>query len=469
MCTCVIAGRKATADGSVFLGANDDWVGTPGQLLHIPRTAHGPDAVFRTIRGFALPQPPWTFAYSYTCCLYPIGHRAHAWIEGINEHQVAIAQAGVHAFQPIAAQGAALEADDISWLVLERARSAREAILLIGQLIADHGFTVSSWVGGEGVAVFGIADPREGWWLEIAPGNHWIAQRVPDDMASVRVNCFAIHDADLTDTENTLSSPGLAEYAAAQGWGGDPRHFDFSSIYGADTSINEWGPEQDKINTRRRWRAMSLLLGREIPEETLLYQGIPERPLELKDITAVLRDVYAGTRYDLTKSPDAGVHGNPFHDAPESYSLAQLGTVASSVAQLRSWLPDALGGILWTCLANPHTGFYFPVFAGLRLLPPRFSDLAPAGGRQSVWWLFQDICYLATRRYHPHMALIRNAQTSYEAGAISRTRQLTEALDLLWETRAETAQMLLDQFQTAELSRMLTAAEELLAVLKLQY
>ena len=57
MCTCTIIGRDATVDGSVLLGANNDWDGTPGQVVHVPRISHTSEEVFRTIRGYEIRFP----------------------------------------------------------------------------------------------------------------------------------------------------------------------------------------------------------------------------------------------------------------------------------------------------------------------------------------------------------------------------------------------------------------------------
>lgn len=470
MCTCTIIGRDATEDGSVLLGANNDWDRTPGRLRYVPRMEHGRDESFRTVRGFEIPQAETTFAYHYTCCVYPIGHRSDAWAEGMNEHQVAVAQTGVHAFQPIDASGAALEADDIPWIILERAASARQAIELVGELVAQYGFNTSSWEGAEGVAVFAVADPKEGWWLELAPGHHWVAQRVPDDMASVRVNCLGIHDADLNDRENVLCSRGLAEYAAARGWGGEPAHFDFSGLYGRDKSINEWGPELDKLNMYRRWRAMSLYARRDLPEDELIYQVRPAKKLNVDDVKAVLRDVYAGTCHDLTTVPEAGPFGDPFHDGPCCYSLAQVGTVASMVAHLRSWLPDAFGGIMWVALSNPHTSFYFPIPAGAGRLPARFSQTKTMKGEdKSAWWIFKDVGLLTSRRYRPNMTLLSQIQQTFETDAAQRMSTMEDVLSALWPIDRTAAYALLDLFSVETASRALAAAEEAFAALELQY
>ena len=41
----------------------------------------------------------------------------------------------------------------------------------------------------------------------------------------------------------------------------------------------------------------------------------------------------------------------------------------STIIQLRSWLPDEIGGVAWICLDNPGQSPRFPIFAGNTSLP----------------------------------------------------------------------------------------------------
>ena len=72
-------------------------------------------------------------------------------------------------------------------LMLERGKTAREAIKMAGELLEEYG-----WIDdGE---MLTIADPNEVWVFEIVgPGKDkigavWAAQRVPDDHISVGAN-----------------------------------------------------------------------------------------------------------------------------------------------------------------------------------------------------------------------------------------------------------------------------------------
>ena len=56
MCTCLIAGRRASRSGYALLTANDDWDDTPALLTHVPRQKHAPDAVYTLVGGHTIPE-----------------------------------------------------------------------------------------------------------------------------------------------------------------------------------------------------------------------------------------------------------------------------------------------------------------------------------------------------------------------------------------------------------------------------
>jgi len=393
MCTSLIVGKDASVDGSVLLGANDDWPGSPGRICCQPARECGERETFLLVKGGQIPQVPRTRAHVYTAGGYSTGTRSESWIEGVNERQVAVSMQGVYAFRDLGGHGL-LEADDLPRLVLERADTARGALGMIGDLLARHGFGTSSIPGAEGTVSMAVADPHEGWWLEVVPGGEWVAQRVPDDAVSCRVNCYGTHLVDLEDHANVLSSPGLVARARERGWFvGDGRcRIDFGASYGTRESICSYGAEQDAINTRRRWRLMSLAAGETLAEDEPVYQVRSGRKLSRVDVMDMLRDTYADTPYDLARTPSAGPFHNPFHAKPDSYSLSQAGTIVSMVANLRDWLPGPVGAVLWIALDNPATSVYTPWWAATQSVPECYGrGIAGEYDAASAWWAFQDL------------------------------------------------------------------------------
>ena len=460
MCTCLIAGRRASRSGYALLAANDDWDNTPGLLTHIPRQTHAPDAVYTLVGGHTIPEIAETCGYLYTACKYEIGTLDRAWAGGTNDRGVSVAGTGVMAFKSVPWDGMTLEPDDIPLLILRRAVSARGAVELIGELVGRYGLRPSGLDECQSGATFSIADPAEGWVLEITPGGHWVAVRVPDDEVAVRVNAFGTHDADLTDTANVLSSPGLAEYARSQGWwDGDERHFDFAAAYGADKSPNEWGPELDPMNMRRRWRAMELLSGKPQREDETLYSVVPAEPVTRETLTRILSDVYDGTKYDLTKLPG----GDPFADVTPDYALCRRGTVASIAAD---YTPET-GSVLWTAIATPRMSFYMPLFPDMDALPVFCEAYLPGEGENtSLFWEFKELCILTERRFAAHMEITGRAKQRWETAAAERLAAESRRIAQLPEAERRAAR---GAFNRAVLAFALEACRETRHALLLQY
>ena len=122
---------------------------------------------------------------------------------------------------------------DLSRIAMERARTAREAVEIIGSLINEHGY---STYGGNSHM---FADENEGWVvLDFSGGQGlWIAERLgPDD---VRMSYPGyIHEIPLNfkKNDNYLGSDNFINFAIEQGWydpnSGQP--FDVTKIYGID-------------------------------------------------------------------------------------------------------------------------------------------------------------------------------------------------------------------------------------------
>ena len=425
MCTCLIAGRGATSSGYAMLAANDDWDDTPGLITHVPRKKHAPDEVYALVGGHAIPEIEETWGYLYTACKYDIGNLDRAWAGGMNDQGVSVAGTGVMAFKAIPWKGMVMEPDDIPLLILRRAKTARGAVELIGELVARYGLRPSGLDSCQSGATFSIADPSEGWVLEITPGGKWVAVRVPDDEVSVRVNAFGTHDADLTDTSNVLASEGLAEYARKQGWWeGDEHHFDFAKAYGADKSPNEWGPELDAMNMRRRWRVMELISGKAQREDETRYSVKAAKAVTCQTLMDILSDVYDGTKYDLTKLPG----GDPFADVTPDYALCRRGTVSSIVAE---YTPDT-GNVLWTAIATPRMSFYMPLYVDIDRLPDFCEEYLPGEGENaSLFWEFKELCILTQRRFARHMEITGKAKRQWETNAAALLEDYSRKMEEL--------------------------------------
>ncbi len=151
---------------------------------------------------------------------------------GLNEHGVAVrdiwspSRPDLVAMTPKDQTGP--NYSDLARLVLERARTAREGVEVIADLIDKHGY---STYGGN---CHMIADPDEAWLIiEFAGGRKlWVAEKLgPSDIRAARPGYMG----KITDTtgENFLYPSHFFDTAIEQGWY-DPAQgpFDVDAIYG---------------------------------------------------------------------------------------------------------------------------------------------------------------------------------------------------------------------------------------------
>ncbi len=189
-CNFVLAGKNATADGSVLMGYNNDW--SANNYVYL-----------QAVPGDATHNK---YVKLYTWGGVPEG--------GINEHQLGALYGtatdldkSVLAADPYVKKG---YGGDIWDLILQQCTTAQEAITLLGQM-AQTGFT--SGAAGS----FAVGDPDEAWVFELLGGHHWVAQRVPDNAFLAHPNMVTVRQVNLSDTANYRGSADLQAFAQSIG------------------------------------------------------------------------------------------------------------------------------------------------------------------------------------------------------------------------------------------------------------
>ncbi len=401
MCFSVILGKQASATGHVLLAANDDGAGCPGHVHHVPRRLWPAGAEYVTVDGTRIPQVRQTFGYTYSAADYQTGTLDVSWADGINEKRVAVSMTGVYAFDDHHTENDHLEADDLSLLILERGESARQAIELVGALIGTYGFTVSTIDGARGSATLAVADPEEGFFLELLPGGHWCARRVPDDMAECRGNCFGIGEIDFNDPVNYITSPGLYDLALKTGKICPGEKLDFAKAFGGDTSTISpaYGGALNPVNTMRKWSFLHCVGGLDVPQEEPLYFCRPKKAVTVRELMDIMRYDLSGTRYDPAACPEAGLNHNPYWKTINP-CISQSGTIVCMVADLSCCLPEAIGSLVWFSFCNARLSPFVPCYTNGRGLPSayqigKYTCFDPT----SAWWVFEELNELCYRNY----------------------------------------------------------------------
>lgn len=241
----IYVGRNLTADGSVLIGGSGDEVSS--HWLEIVPGASHPAGATITVGATAEAQFPgrlieipearqtWRFLtmnYSdYRGLPAPLTNG------GLNEHGVAArdvwsaSRPELIAMIPNPQTGP--QYSDLSRIAMQRARTAREAVEIVGALIDAHGYTD---YGGNSHM---FADAKEGWvLLEFAGGKGlWIAQRLgPDEVRMSYPGYIREIPLDFRRRDDFMGSANFIDFAVKQGWF-DPaagKPFNVMDIYAAD-------------------------------------------------------------------------------------------------------------------------------------------------------------------------------------------------------------------------------------------
>ena len=350
-CFSIVAGRLATADGSVLFGHNED--NNPkfaAGLRKIERADHDPGEFVLLTGGGRIPQVKTTWAYWW------LQMPELEYSDGfLNEHGVAVASDNCPSREdnPELTDGG-IGGPILRRLVAERARTALEGVKLVGTLIEQFGYTASG-------RTLIICDSREGWLVAMVHGKHWVAQRVPDDMVALIANTYTIREVDLADTLNFRGSPDLIDYAVKRGWYNPPEgSFDFEKAYADRKNRDSIG------NTHRQWSGLRRLSAEPVPipeDARLPFAVKPKVPLTVRHITGVLRDHYEDTPYD-----PADYGSRPAHKRHTS-TICGPYTNSSSVFQLRAGMPVEIGAVWWLAMWQPCSTPYMPLYAGMLRVP----------------------------------------------------------------------------------------------------
>jgi dipeptidase len=414
-CTSILVGKAASADGSTMTSHSCDsttdrtWMDMvpsqthkPGEMATLwmdPKETKGPNDPDRVPAG-EIPQVPQT--YKFLNAAYPI----------MNEHQLAIGETTFGGKRELKSDVGIIDCPELYRLVLERAKTAREAIRIADELTKIYGYNDY----GE---AFTFADKDEVWFFEImGPGRGkkgavWAAVRIPDDEVAVSANAPRIRKVDIKDPNTYLASANIYSLAEELGWwsakSGEP--FEFCTVYGSRSALG---------SRRREWRALSRLapsLRLDPNAEHYPLSVKPEKKLSVKDVFDIFRDTYEGTPYDMTrtlikvdrdgkavKSPVA----NPFMNndyldllkVPSERTIACKRATYLSVTQSRKWLPDAVGGVVWLGYDNPMTTPHTPFYIGIDQMPASYMvDGRAKFRRDSAWWAFRQVSQLAFFRW----------------------------------------------------------------------
>ena len=453
-CTNFIVGKKASADGSVFVTYNADSYGAFMPLYHYPAVKHEAGEMRKV------------FEWDTDKYLGEIPEAPETWnvIGNSNEWQVTIGETTFGGREEMTDSTGIIDYGSLIYITLQRSKTAREALQVMTSLVEQYGY----YSEGE---TFSVADKDEAWMLEMmgcGPDRTkeqgrtvWVAVRIPDDAVAAHANqsritrfldgrYVQVKMKDLLKkypvngkkpVPNLMAcSDNVVSYARAMGWY-DGKDADFS--YNAAYAVPDFSGR--RYCEARVWSFFNRFsddfseyvpyaAGIEKDTKEMPLWIIPNKKVTLQDLRDAMRDHYEGTPFALDSAGDigGGMFRMPYRVSPLSFKIddveyfnerpiSTFQTAWSFISQMRSSLPREVGACFWFGNDDGNMVAYTPMYSCITRRPLCFSDEGADDVTFSIdnaFWVCNWVSNMVYPRYEmmfPSLQTVRDSlDQSYE-------------------------------------------------------
>ncbi|MBM4176524.1 MAG: dipeptidase [Ignavibacteria bacterium] len=430
-CTNLLVTKGASKDGSTMITYTADSFNLYGELCYFPAAKY--------------PQGTMLDIYEWDTGKYlgKIKQAVETYnvVGNMNEYQVVIGETTFGGRSELADPLGIMDYGNLIYVALQRAKTAREAIQLMAELVSEYGYYSS----GES---FSIADPNEVWIMEMigkGPGNKgavWVAVKIPDGYVSAHANQARITQFSLNDPQNVLYAKDVISFAREKGYfSGKDSEFDFSEAYApldfgavrfCDARV--WSLFR-RVNSSAE-KFISYIRGENSDRMPLYIK--PESKISIEDVMRLMRDHYEGTELDMTTGVAAGTYSMPYRWRPliwdyngETYfnerPISTPQTGFSFISQSRSWLPREVGGLLWFGVDDTYMTVYVPLYSSITKMPPNFKQGIGSLSKftwDAAFWVFNFVSNFVYPRYSLMVGDVIKVQNELEGIFLSKQEEI---------------------------------------------
>jgi len=448
-CTNFIVGKKASTDGSVFVTYNADSYGAFMPLYHYPAAKHEAGEMRKV------------HEWDTNKYLGDIAEASETWnvIGNTNEWQVTIGETTFGGRDEMRDSTGIIDYGSLIYITLQRAKTAREAIMVMTSLVEQYGYYSS----GE---TFSVADPNEAWMLEMmgcGPDRSkskertvWVAVRIPDDAIAAHANQSRI--TKFLDGRYTVVrmkdlmkkypvngkkpvpnlvvySDNVVRYARTMGWfEGKDADFSYNAAYAAPDFSGRRYCEARVWSFFNRFaddfsRYVPYAEGKVADAEPMPLWIIPNKQVSLQDLREAMRDHYEGTPFALDSDIGGGIFSMPYRPAPLSFKvdgqemfnerpISTVQTAWSFISQMRSSLPREVGGCFWFGNDDGNMVAYTPMYNCLTRVPDCFSGRGCDDVTFSIdnaFWVCNWVSNMVYPRYSMMFPSLKEVRDSLDA------------------------------------------------------
>ncbi len=477
-CTNFIVGKNASVDGSVMCTYNADDYGMFINLCHYPAGKHQKGEM-RQI-------------YDWDTKEYlgeiPEAEETYNVIGNINEYQVSIGETTYGGREEMVDTTAIVDYGSLIYIGLQRAKTAREAIKVMTEIAETYGYCSE----GE---TFTICDPNEAWIMEMmgkGPGGKgavWVAVRIPDDAICAHANQSRIRTFNQKDKKNVMFSKDCINFARQQGWfDGKDEDFSFCETYAyPDFSgrrfcearvwsfFNHFSSDMD--------RYVPYAEGKVKDAEPMPLWIVPDRKVSIQDMQACMRDHYEGTPFALDNDLGQGIWNMPYRPTPLIFKVddkeyfnerptSTQQTGFTYIAQLRSWLPRQIGGVLWFGNDDGNMVAYTPIYCGNTVQPECYNTPgadALTFSDKNAYWVCNWVSNMIYPRYSLMFGSLKEVRDSLERSYFQQQAEIEQKAMSLYEDSPEKAIECLNAYSNEKAQQMLECWRQLAFYLIVKY
>ena len=448
-CTNFIVGKKASADGAVYVTYNADSYGAFMPLYHYPAAKHQTGERRKV------------YEWDTNKYLGDIAEAPETWnvIGNTNEWQVTIGETTFGGREEMTDSTGVIDYGSLIYITLQRAKTAREALQIMTSLVEEYGY----YSEGE---TFSVADANEAWMLEMmgcgpdrsksAERTVWVAVRIPDNAIAAHANQSRITrflDGRFTPVKMkdlmkkypvdgkkaipnlVVYSSNVVDYARRMGWyTGKDEDFSYNAAYAApDFSGRRYCEARVWSFFNRFADDFSAYVpyaeGKEDNTTPMPLWIIPNKQVTLQDLRAAMRDHYEGTPFALDSDIGGGIFAMPYRPAPLSFKVDEqetfnerptstVQTAWSFISQMRSWLPREVGGCFWFGNDDGNMIAYTPMYNCMTRLPKCYSGEGADDvtfSMDNAFWVCNWVSNMIYPRYSMMFPSLQEVRDSLEA------------------------------------------------------
>lgn len=501
-CTNFLVTKGASADGSTFISYSADSHVLFGELYFWAAADHAPGTLLKVYE--------WDTG-KFMGEIPQINH-TYQVIGNMNENQLTIGETTYTGREELIDTTAIVDYGSLIYITLQRAKTAREAIKIMSELVSNYGYASS----GES---FSIVDPNEAWIIEMIgkgvdmvktkgknptlanknKGAVWVARMIPEGYVAGHANQARITTFPWNNDPTSISSEQLDKifdknvttvYAAdvmtlakAKGYINDKvtqENFSFSDTYAPVTfggarfcEIRVWGFFNDVNQSMAQY--WDYVKGKITHDEITGYANNrmplwikPDKKITVHDVMNNMRNHLEGTELDMSKDIGAGPFGVPYRWRPLTWEVdsmtycneratATQQTGFSFVSQMRSWLPNEIGGIFWFGVDDVASSVYTPIYCSSTRVPESFKvgngDMMTYS-QTAAFWVFNEVSNLAYTRYNSIHPEIATKQQQIEQNYITYSPAIDMAASELYKTDKKLAIEFLTEYSVNSANKL---------------